>query len=57
MVLEIQHLINKAEDKGWSAEELFQKAGVAWITLYRYRKGKYQPRLETLHKLTNALND
>lgn len=37
-------------------KQLSEETGIAEITIRQYEAGKYQPKIENLHKISNALN-
>jgi len=41
--------------KGWSQSELAAQAGTKGSQISKFERGRYQPRLETLSKLAEAL--
>jgi transcriptional regulator with XRE-family HTH domain len=43
------------EDRGWTQEELAEKAGVSRAYLARLEIGRHDPPLSTLEKLAKAL--
>lgn len=42
--------------KGLTQKQLAEKAGLAVITIQGYEAGKYEPKIDTLHKIAKALD-
>jgi transcriptional regulator with XRE-family HTH domain len=54
--LDINKLKQKREEKGWSASQLAQEAGVSTKTVYRWENDGAQPRFEQLSILAKTLD-
>ena len=51
-----ERLIELREKKGWSAQDLADKAGVPYMTIYRAEhKAHHYPRMDVAKKLARAL--